>query len=421
MTTASLTSQCQFSFRVSGSKTFPKISYPTHPGIYNTLETDRYIFHFNLNNEIIRAKGKDKNWRHPHEWFKRTMGNDWVYYSTGGYTGVFEATGEYYLPNFNYSSNNIIGGKPFKAKEISGFANDWFTSLQTIANAELYTPAERRFLYEVLLNNPTRLQAKAQLLHNIIGGRVSVLPPDARHVGYNLIPVTISRGCLYKCKFCSVKNNHPFKELPVKEIDQQIEELRRLYGNDLINYNAIYLGEHDALNASPGTILHSIHKAYNRFGLYDSYLDGVSCFFFGSATSLLEAPEQLFFELNQIPGMVYINIGLESPNQSTLDQLGKPITSAQVWDAFKRIQSLNRAYANLEISVNLIMDENLPPAHYKEVEQLIRDTEVFQQAKGTVYFSPLTFNKPSRSRMFEFNRLKLMSRFPTFLYIIQRL
>jgi radical SAM superfamily enzyme YgiQ (UPF0313 family) len=119
--------------------------------------------------------------------------------------------------------------------------------------------------------------------------------------------------------------------------------------------------------------------------------------------------------------MVYINIGLESPNQSTLDQLGKPITSAQVWDAFKRIQSLNRAYANLEISVNLIMDENLPPAHYKEVEQLIRDTEVFQQAKGTVYFSPLTFNKPSRSRMFEFNRLKLMSRFPTFLYIIQRL
>ena len=193
------------------------------------------------------------------------MGNDWVYYSTGGYTGVFEATGEYYLPNFNYSSNNIIGGNPFKAKEISGFADDWFTFLQTEANAKLYTPAERTFLCEVLFNNPTRLQAKAQLLHNIIGGQVSVLPPDARHVGYNLIPVTISRGCLYKCRFCSVKNNHPFKELPLTDIDQQIEELRKKYSNDLVNYNAIYLGEHDALNAAPGTILHSIHKAYNRF------------------------------------------------------------------------------------------------------------------------------------------------------------
>jgi radical SAM superfamily enzyme YgiQ (UPF0313 family) len=119
--------------------------------------------------------------------------------------------------------------------------------------------------------------------------------------------------------------------------------------------------------------------------------------------------------------MVYINIGLESPNQKTMDQLGKPITSAQVWNAFNRIQSLNKAYAHVDISANFIMDENLPPGHYKEVEQLIRDTEIFQQAKGTIYFSPLTFDSPSRSRMFEFNRLKLMSRFPTYLYIIQRL
>ncbi|MFT5727199.1 MAG: hypothetical protein ACI8PB_001333 [Desulforhopalus sp.] len=421
MNQSALAQKAKISLHLQGNRTFSKVSYPVHSGIFSEIETESHVFHFNLNHEIIRLKGKDTSWRHPHEWLKRTVGDDWVYTSTGGYTGVFEATGEYYLPNFKYPSNNILGGRPFSSPEINDLTLNWHSILESIAEWGSYDTESSNFLKLALQNNPQCLRTKAEAFHTLTGGHISVLPPDARHVDYQLIPINISRGCLYKCKFCKVKNRYPFKELDYQDIDSQTSGMKDILGADLINYNSIYLGEHDALLSSPETILSSIKKAYNDLGLYNSYLNSVNCFFFGSATSLMQAPEQLFTDLNHLQSKTYINIGLESPDQSTLDQLGKPISAALVWESFKRIQDINRTYSNIEISANFIMDDTLPSGHYKQVEKLIRDTQTYQQAKGTIYFSPLTFDEPSRAKLFQFNRLKIMSRFPTFLYIIRRL
>ena len=421
MKTSALEQDAQISLHLQGNRSYSKVSYPVHRGIYSEIETDHHLFHFNLNHEIIRIKGKGTSWRHPHEWLKRTVGNDWVYYSTGGYAGVFEATGEYYLPNFKYPTNNMLGGSPFSCPEINDHTLNWHKELESILESGRYNKERNNFLKKVRQNNPQHLQIKAETFHRLTGGYVSVLPPDARHVDYQLIPINTSRGCLYKCKFCKVKNSYPFRELDNHEIDFQIAGMQSLMGKDLTNYNSIFLGEHDALLSSPQILLYSIKKAYNDLGLYNSYLDSVNCFLFGSATSLMQAPDHLFKDLHKLQGKVYINIGLESPDQNTLDQLGKPISAALVWETFRRIQDINRTYANIEISANFVMDDTLPPGHYKEVEKLIRDTQTYQQAKGTIYFSPLTFDKPSRAKLFDFNRLKIMSRFPTFLYIIRRL
>ena len=421
MKTARLVQKPKISLHVQGDPSFPKVSYPVHSGIYSEIETNSHVFHFNLNHEIIRAKGKSDSWRHPHEWLKRTVGDDWVYYSTGGYTGVFEATGEYYLPNFKYSNNNILGGKPFTSPEINSLTLDWHSIIESISKSGAYNSDIHNFLDIATQNNPQHLKTKAETFHRLASGYISVLPPDARHVDYQLIPINISRGCLYKCKFCKVKNRYTFKELEYEEIDSQIDGMKNILGADLVNYNGIYLGEHDALLASPHTILYAIKKAYHNLSLLNSYLTHSNCFFFGSATSLMQAPEHLFEDLNHLQTKIYINIGLESPDQSTLDQIGKPISASLVWETFKRVQNINATYSNIEISVNFIMDDSLPSDHYKEIEKLIRDTQTFQQAKGTIYFSPLSFDKPSRAKLFEFNRLKIMSRFPTFLYIIRRL
>ena len=88
---------CRVTLFKHGDRKHVKMSYPVHPGIFSEIETGTFTYHFNLNNEIIRIIGKGSHWPHPHEWLKRTNGNQWVYYSTGGYTGVFETTGEYYL------------------------------------------------------------------------------------------------------------------------------------------------------------------------------------------------------------------------------------------------------------------------------------------------------------------------------------
>jgi radical SAM superfamily enzyme YgiQ (UPF0313 family) len=350
------------------------------------------------------------------------MGNDWVYYSTGGYTGVFEAIGEYYLPNFAYPSNNLLGGHPFADKIISCLAGSWYQILAELAGGQGVAPESiRNFLKTALANTPSRLEEKAKRLHRIIGGRISVLPPDARHVEYHLIPLTISRGCLHKCRFCKVKNAIPFSVKSQPEISKQIGELKKLYGADLTNYNALFLGEHDALQAGGDLICFALQEAYRAFGFAESHIAEHKTFLFGSATSLVNAPEQLFTNLEKLPGMYYINIGLESADQETLDRLGKPISSTLVEEAFTRMQEINDRYQSIEITANFIMDGELPAGHYPAILELLRERQTRSKPKGSIYFSPLTFNQPSRARLFEFNRLKILSRFPTFLYIIQRL
>ena len=405
-----------------GSVNYSKQSFPLHCGIYSEIASDSFIFHFNLNGEIIRAQRKGKDWRHPHEWLKRTTGNDWVYYSTGGYTGVFEAIGEYYLPNFDYPSNNLLGGHPFAGNEIRGLANSWYETLTQLTES-INTPPEpiRRFFSEALANTPACLAEKAQKLREIIGGRISVLPPDARHVEYNLIPLTIANGCLHKCRFCKVKNSAPFSAKTPAEITGQIRRLKEFYAADLANYNALFLGEHDALQAGADLIRFSIQEAYKEFGFADSSIKTHRTFLFGSATSLLNTPEDLFNDLEKLPGSFYINIGLESADQKTLDKLGKPISAELVREAFRRMQEINDRYQTIEITANFIMDGDLPANHYPAILELIRESQVHTKPKGSIYFSPLTFNQPSRARLFEFNRLKILSRLPTFLYIIQRL
>lgn len=405
-----------------GSTAYKKMSFPIHCGIYNEIETKHFVFQFNLNGEIFRAKGKGREWAHPHEWLKRTQGNDWVYYSTGGYTGVFEATGEYYLPNFQYPTNSILGGHPFAQEEILCLSESWHQMLKQLQEQTNDLPDDfGRFLVYAIGNNPEILDKKAQQLRETIGGRISVLPPDARHVDYNFIPLTISLGCLYKCKFCKVKNGTVFTEKKREDIGEQIRRLKQLYGHDLINYNSLFLGEHDALQANSELILYSIEKAYKEFNFADSYTPGNNTFLFGSVTSFLNAPTHFFQQLEEFPGMTYINIGLESADQETLDKIGKPILESQVREAFNRSQDINDRFSSIEITANFIMDENLPDNHYRKILDLIREKLPRVKPKGSIYFSPLTFDQPSRSRLFEFNRLKIMSRLPTYLYIIQRL
>ena len=407
----------------AGAGEYTKISYPLRAGVYSEIDLPDMTLHFNLNNEILRAKGKDRSWIHPQEWLKRTRGNDWVYYSTGGYTGVFEATGEYYLPNLQYTTNSLVGGKPFAEPAVAGILETWHPRVEELRDryADRLPRRFGDFLSQAAANTPALLQERAEALFGICGGRVSVMPPDARHVDYDIIPLTLSTGCLYKCRFCRIKSEHPFRALSREEIDVQIRSLRELYARDIRNYNSVILGEHDALNAPGDLILDTANRAIREFGLSEANIRGANLFLFGSVDSLAGKDLDLFAELNRLPARTYINLGLESADQETLDRLGKPITARQVREAFDRIQEINRAFDRIEVTANFIMDDNLPGGHYPAFLDLVRERLPHTLPKGCVYLSPLRIGKPSREVMFDFNRLKVLSRVPTFLYIIQRL
>ncbi len=405
-----------------GSDTYTKISYPVRYGVYSEIKTRDAVLHFNLNHEIVRAVGRTRQWIHPNEWLKRTRGDDWVYYSNGGYTGVFEATGEYYLPNLQYPTNAIIGGKPFKEPAVKDLTEAWHQRLIEIRESVNGVPSQvGRFLDQACAITPETLGQRAQQLFEISGGRVTVMPPDARHVDYDIIPLTISQGCLYKCRFCRIKTDHPFALKTREEITQQILALKKLYNKDRSNYNSLFLGEHDALAAGRELIVFAAEQSLALLGLDRANLGGSNLFLFGSVDSLLDTDPGLFDQLNRLFSNTYINIGLESADQETLDKLGKPITVAKVEEAFETIQAINHRYPNIEITCNFIMDESLPKGHYPSFLRLVRENFPHAKSKGTVYLSPLTINRPSREMVFEFNRLKCLSRLPTFLYIIQRL
>lgn len=398
------------------------MSYPIHSGLFTEVETRDHLLHFNLNNEIIRARGKGRDWPHPHEWLKRNMGNDWIYYSTGGYTGVFEATGEYYLPNLPYTTNGLLGGNPFQDDAVHELTSSWPAILHQIRASETMLPTEvDDFLSSALANTPATMAAKADRLFSICGGRSTVLPPDARHVDYNVIPLTVATGCLYKCRFCEVKTKRPFAPQDPAAISSQIQQLKSIYDGDLRNYNALFLGEHDALQAGPESLLNTLTEAYAGLDFSQAYIHGCSAFLFGSVTSLLNCPDSFFRDLRHLPYAVYINIGLESADQTTLDMLGKPLTTALVVEAFDRIQDINDRFSNTEITANFVMDDDLPENHLPAFLELVRERLPRVKPKGCIYLSPLKFGQPSRSRTFGFNRLKVLSRVPTFLYIIQRL
>ena len=203
--------RCRVHLYKRGEPNYIKASYPVRTGIFSEVATDKFIYHFNLNHEVIRVSGRTGNWPHPHEWLKRTMGNDWIYYSTGGYTGVFETTGEYYLPNLRYQTNNLLGGAPFNNDYIAGVVEKWYGHLKkALLHGRSLPPETATFLSTIRLNTPTHLKSRAEAFAACCGGEITVLPPDTRHVDYNVIPLQLSEGCLFKCRFCSVKNGKPF-------------------------------------------------------------------------------------------------------------------------------------------------------------------------------------------------------------------
>ncbi len=406
-----------------GATTYQKVSYPIRYGRFSEIEDSCYIFQFTPNGEIRFIQGKNDCWPHPAEWLKRTPGNDWVYYFSGGYTNVVDCLGEYYVPCLPYASNSLWTRDPFSDPQVLAGLQAWKGLRDRVAawrRSQDLDPELDRFLDSVSHNGPDVLWQRALQLFAILGGRVSVLPPDARHVDYDCIPVMIADGCLYNCGFCSVKSNTEFAQRTRGNIQKQVQQLRALYAQELENQASVFLGLHDALACSPDLIEFSALEAWKGLDLERSCLQDHGLFLFGSVDSMLQAPEYLWQRLNGLPFATWVNLGLESGDQATLDQLRKPITQAQVKAAFDRLLEINQSYQNIEVTANFVMGPGLPESHWESVQALISNRLDRFRPKGTVYFSPLERTRPREQLRF-FQRIKRLSRLPAYLYLIQRL
>jgi hypothetical protein len=406
-----------------GATRFSKVSYPIRYGRFSEIKTPEYIFQFNLNGEIKYIRGLGRSWPHPAEWLKRTDANDWVYYSVGDYNGIFSLLGEYYRPCFPYPSNSIWQSNPFADPAVRQALTAW-SELQRHLRARRTNgiPAKiKDALGLICSHDAAALRKKSKKLHQLIGGQLSVLPPDTRHVDYEVIPLMIADGCLYHCDFCCIKSRQAFRPRSKENILEQIRQLQAFYGANLSNYSAVFLGNHDALAAGRELICTAAAEACCAFHLNKSNMSDPALFLFGSVDSLLRGGSSLAEALDQLPFYTYINIGVESADPQTLHRLNKPLGIDKIKAAFQMMLDINRSCRHIEISANFLLGDQLPPGHYRSLIELARGGLDRFYSKGALYLSPLNTSRNQRGLLRKFVEIKNLSRLPTFLYLIQRL
>ena len=113
-------------------------------------------------------------------------------------------------------------------------------------------------------------------------------------------------------------------------------------------------------------------------------------------------------------------MGLESPDQETLDLLGKPLAAEKVRSAWRKMQEVNLGYDNLSVSCNFVLGQELPPRHVAAVQALLSG-DGKARGKGVVYLSPLLGAANRRQILREFREIKINSPLPVYLYLAQRL
>ena len=251
-----------------------------------------------------------------------------------------------------------------------------------------------------------------------------MLPPDTRHVDYDVIPVIIADGCLYRCSFCRVKSHLKFKERSKNNIIAQVNNLKNFFNNEIRNYNSMFLGQHDALNSSIDLMEFAARYGFDTLGFGNSNLEGSNLFIFGSVGSILRADDNIFKRIDNLPFKTYINVGFESSDQDTLNKLGKSIAKESVEKAFAKITKINRSYEHIEITSNFVLSPDLPDGHLQSFFRLMEKNYDHSFYKGAIYFSPLITAenmgwKGNIKR--EFFGLKIRIPVPSFLYLIQRL
>lgn len=434
----------RISVNVRGVRSYTRGRLPQKRGMYSEIVTPSATLQFNLNHEIVRARGNGCDWPSELEWLKRTAGNDWVFYSAGGYGGrretlgedlpnpvsfrvpapyneTYKLTGEYYVPNLPYPSNVILGCDGLKHPVVARLSTHWPSIVRELNSQAAAQGPFAGFLRRVLRNSGDRLRHRAQELFAVTQGRMTAIPPDTRHVDYDVLPLIVSDGCLYKCSFCRVKDSKPFAVRSLENVAKQISGLRSFYGRDLINYNSVLLGGHDALSADRNSIIRAATLAIDELGLHGSFMKGCNLFMFGSVDALLQTDAVFFDRLNALCCRTYINIGLESADQDTLDALGKPLCAENVISCFRKMQQINKRYKHIEMTGNFVTDDALPSGHERAFLNLVRDGFSRPTNKGSIYLSPLCKTPPTSHTVFRLNQLRAASRLPTFVYAIQRL
>jgi len=410
-------------FDIRGRDDWDKFSFPVCYGLLVKIRWKGYEFDFNLRGQLKRISGRTSVWPDPSEQIKRTDANDWLYYGIHGYENTYPLIQNYYVPYNEVYESPLFDEKPLESPHVKR-ALRAFDLLIDRAKELVPTIEDGRvktFLEKLVGYNRQALALEGERLHGIMGGTLPILPPDTTRVDYEVIPLMVMDGCTEHCGFCQFKTERKCKIRSRENIMMQIQMLKELLREDLVNYNSLVLGENNGFAAGVEILEFAAEKAFEMLGLGRSYYKGdPNLFLFGSVDFFLEAGESSFRELNRLPYKIYLNIGLESADDETLLRIGKLLTASEVREAFRKALYINATYERINITNNFILGKYLPRRHIEQLKILL-DQVKRRQEKSTIYLSPLIGASERRQVLKEFKEIKRASLLPVYLYLMQRL
>lgn len=403
-----------------------KAGFPVRYGEHGRVTTPELVVDVDRGGRVRFVQGRGELWPDPLEYLKRTDGDDWVYYSLGEYADLESIYGERYLPCPAYPTNRPLGGEPFRDPAVGAALRAWPRVVREVRDLAGRLPELEPFALRLAESEPERLARHADELHRIVGSRLPVLPPDARHVDYDVVPLVVADGCRYGCAFCRVTDRRPLAPRSRDEVREQLAALRRWLGPQAGNVQGLFLGLHDALGAGEELLLFAAEAAHRDLGFEGSPFARPQLSMFGSVDSLLGASDRLFEGLAASPWTSFVNVGLEAADDGILAALGKPLTRAKVGAALDRMVEVNARWPQVEVTANFV----LPPGEDRRADDALVDlleTHVPRRtSRGVGYLSPLMVDdrRPRAGRRAVLTRVQALqraSRLPLLLYLIQRL
>jgi radical SAM superfamily enzyme YgiQ (UPF0313 family) len=410
-------------FDCAGRDDWGKFSFPVWYGIPVKIKWRGYRFDFNLRGGWKWITGGLGVWPDPQEMLKRTDGNELMYYGVENYASDYDLIKNFYIPYNRVYNFDLFPANRLEEEHIGRALKAVKELVVTVGRLAGTASSDRvrDFLHKIAAFRGDGLARDAADLHRIMGTDLPVLPPDTIDVDYEVIPLIITDGCNYNCRFCTFKTPDSLRVRGKEDIRAQISSLKAFYGDDLVNYNSVLLGQNDALAGGEELIISAAGMAHEGLNLSASFHKGpANLFLFGSVDPFLAAKNSLFDQLNRLPFRTFINIGIESFDQVTLSLLGKPLRADQTRKAFHKMMAVNRGWDRITVSCNLVLGSDLSYRHKEGIKAMLAE-KTTPGDRGTVFLSPL-FGKASRREIInEFIEIKRSSHVPVYIYLAQRL
>jgi len=153
--------------------------------------------------------------------------------------------------------------------------------------------------------------------------------------GVKTIPrLTLSTGCLYNCDFCTIENK--ITKIPTHIIEQQVKAFKPL------KFKLVYINDKTFGQSTNYKLLPRIYKAIKE---YNKEFKG---FIIQTTTGqILKIPDKFIKDAH----IKYIELGLESWNDSILKKYHKPSSEILCIQAFEKIEDLGCILNDVDVKV----------------------------------------------------------------------